>query len=234
MLAMFSPLPEVAVRLRTRCGSCLRTADGRRDLHYRDITTANRRKVVGRAGATRLRRSRGSLLLLLLLLFLLLELLLTFCLGFFSRLLLARFDLSLMLSGVGLFLLEALLLLNAFLRFLRTLLTSLLELALEVAVLLIVSPLIRRGLRRADAALRLIDRMLTLLFLVRRSVGAALRSLGAALRLIELMLALLFFVSLSVARVFGGTLRRARLFLCALERCLLVTPAGALGALFAV
>lgn len=178
----------------------------------------------------------GSLLLLLLLLalFLLLQLLLTFRLLFFGGLLLARFDLGLMLNSVGLFLLKALLLLDAFLRFLRALAAGLVEPALEVALLLIVSPLIRRCLRRTDAALCLVDRVLTLLFLVSRSVGAALRSLGVALRLIELVLALLFFVSLSVARVFGSTLRRARLFLRALERCLLVTPARALGALFAV
>ena len=179
---------------------------------------------------------RGSLLLLLLLfeLLLLLQLVLTFLLRFFGCLLLARFDVGFVLSRFGLLFLEALLFLYAFLSLLRALLTSFVELALKVGLLLIVSLLIGRGLRRADAALRLVDRVLPLLFLVGLRVGGALRRLCIALRLVQLMLTLFLFISLGVARVFGGALRRARFLLRALELRLLVTFAGTLRALFAV
>lgn len=180
--------------------------------------------------------ARGLLLLLLLLfeLLLLLQLVLTFLLRFFGCLLLARLDVGFVLSRFGLLFLEALLLLYAFLSLLRALLTSFVELALKVGLLLIVSLLIGRGLRRADAALRLVDRVLALLFLVGLRVGGALRRLCIALCLVQLMLTLLLFISLGVARVFGGALRRASFLLRALELRLLVTFAGALRALFAV
>ena len=209
-------MPEVAVRLKTRYGDyyCMATT-------LPEPATAHL-----------------LLFLLLLLLFfkflLLFQLVLTLLLGFLGRLLLTGFDIGLVLRGIGLLLLKALLLLHPLLRLLRALLTRFLELALEIALLLIVSLGIGCGLRRTDAALRLIQRMLLLLLLIGLFVGAALRRLGCALRLIELVLTLLVFVGLRVARVVGGALRRARFILCAFERRLLVTLAGALDTLFAV
>ena len=174
------------------------------------------------------------LLLLFFKLLLLFQLVLTFLLGFLGRLLLTSLDVGFVLRRVGLLLLEGLLLLHPLLRLLRALLTRLVELALEVALLLIVCLAIGCGLRRTDAALRLIQRVLLLLLLIGLLVGAALRRLGRALRLVELVLALLVFVGLGVTRVVSGALRCAGFVLCAFERCLLVTLAGALDALFAV
>ncbi|MEA3082846.1 MAG: hypothetical protein QOC89_543 [Paraburkholderia sp.] len=174
------------------------------------------------------------LLLLLFELLLLLQLVLTLLFGFLGRLLLARFDVGFMLRRIGLLLFKGLLFFDALLRLLRALLTRLIEFALEVALLLIVSLLVSRGLRRTDAALRLIQRVLLQLLLIGLCIRVALRRLGGALRLVELMLALLFFVGLRVARVVGGALRRARFVLRAFERGLLVTLAGALDTLFAV
>ena len=207
-------MPEVAVRLKTRYGTirhCCQPA----------------------------RPATAPLLLLLLLLLLLFELLLfqlilTLLLSFLGRLLLTCLDIGLVLRRVGLFLLEALLLLDAFLGLLRTLLMRLVQLALKVGLLLIVRLLVRRGLRRANPALRLIDRMLTLLVLIGLGIGAALRRFGVTLGLIDLMLTLLVLVSLRVTRILSGTLRRARLILRAFERRLLVTLTRALRALFAV
>ncbi|QYD67451.1 hypothetical protein KZJ38_13920 [Paraburkholderia edwinii] len=180
---------------------------------------------------------RLLLLLLFLLLFellLLLELVLLLLLRFFRRLLLAGFNIFLVLRGVDLLLLEALLLFGTFLRLLRGLPMRLVELTLEVRLLLIVRLLIGRRLRRADAALRLIDRMLALFLLVGLLVGRTLRRFGLALRLVERMLALLVFEGLLVARVLRGALRRIRVVLRLFERLLLVTLTGVLGALFVV
>ena len=174
------------------------------------------------------------LLLLLFFELLLLQLILTFLFGFLGRLLLTCLDIGLVLRRIGLFLLEALLLLDTFLGLLRALLVRLVQLALVVGLLLIVRLLVRGGLRRADAALRLIDCVLTLLVLIGLGIGAALRRFGATLGLIDLMLTLFVFVRLRVTCVVGGTLRRARFVLRAFERRLLVALAGALRALFAI
>lgn len=208
-------MPEVAVRLKTRYDDCCLATT------LPEPATANL-----------------LLLLLLLLLFfkllLLFQLVLTFLLGFLGRLLLTSLDVGFVLRRIGLLLLEGLLLLDTFLRLLRALLTRFVELALEVALLLVVCLAVGCGLRRTDAALRLIQRMLLQLLLIGLRVGVALGRLGRALRLVELVLALLVFVGLGVTRVVSGTLRRAGFVLGAFERCLLVTLAGALDTLLAV
>lgn len=101
------------------------------------------------------------LLLLLLLVFelLLLQLVLTLLLGLLVGLLLTCFNIELVLRGLGLLPLESLLFLLALRGLLRTLPTRFLELALVVALLLVVGLLIGRRLRRRDTTLRLIERM---------------------------------------------------------------------------
>lgn len=173
-------------------------------------------------------------MLLLFLLLLLLQLLLLFLLRLLGRLLLARLNVLLVLRGRFLLALETLLLLDAFLRLLRTLLTGLLKLGLEIGLLLIVRLLVRGRLRGAYATLRLIQRVLLQLLLVRLFVGRALRRLGIALRLIQLMLALLVREGLLIAGVSRCALRRIGRVLCTLDGSLLVALLRTLGALFLV
>lgn len=175
------------------------------------------------------------LLKLLLLLFLLL-LLLLLLLSLLGRLLLACFDVSLVLRGVFLLLLEALGLVGAFLSLLPTLGAGLIQLLLVIRLLFVVGSLVGRTLRLRLCAftLRLIQRMLTLLVLERLLVRRALRRFRLALRLIERMLALLVLECLRTRRLVGGALRRIGLVTRALQRGLLVAAACVVGTLLFV
>ena len=183
---------------------------------------------------------RLQLLLLLLLFLLLLELLLLPGLIFLllfslvGRLLLARLDIGLVLRRFRLLLLEALLLLDALLGLLRSLLMCCVELALEVGLLRIVGLLVRGCLRGRDTALRLIDRVLLLLLLERLLVRGTLRRFRLALRLVQLMLTLLVVVRLCVACVLRSASRCVRLVLRALDRGLFVALTRVFDALFVV
>lgn len=168
---------------------------------------------------------------------LLLQLLLLFLLllsGLLSGLLLARLHIRLVLRGVRLLLLIALRVLDALLRLLRTLLAGLFELTLVIRLFLVVSLLVRSRLRRADTALRLVDRMLALLLLERLFVRGALRGLRIALRFVQLMLTLLVFERLGVTRFIGRALRRLGLILRAPDSGLLVALLCTLHALLVI